>query len=95
MNKFYKAVRGTEVYEKYGEALIPYEVVAFDMNNAQRRQLEDASAEDLAQAFNESEEFNADIFQALAEMAEVEIGDDIGRDEVGEKIEKILSIKLF
>lgn len=95
MNKFYKAVEGTEIYEEYGEALIPYEVVAFDMNNAQRRQVEDASAEDLAHAFNKSEEFNTDIFQALAEMAEVEIGSDVDKEEARGKIEKILNVKLI
>ena len=92
MNKFYKAVGGTEVYEEYGEALIPYEVVAFDMNNAQRRQVEDASAEDLARAFNESGEFDADVFQALAEMAEIDDEDD--RDDVLEEIGRRLSVHL-
>ena len=72
--------------------LIPYETVAFEMSNSERRQVEDASAEDLARAFNESGEFDADVFQALAEMAEIDDGDD--RDDVLEEIGRRLSVHL-
>lgn len=93
MNKFYKAIKGTEVYAEYGEALIPYEAVAFEMNNAQRRQVEDATADDLAKAFNESGEFDPEIFEALLEMAEMD-EEEIDRDEAEIEIEKRLGVKI-
>lgn len=94
--RFYKAIIGTEVHEKYGDELIHQDAVAFSMNNEQRRQIEDATPEDLARAYNDSACFDPDIFQALADMAEIEIDSDeeIDIDSVISEIGKILNINL-
>ena len=64
--KFYKAIKGTDVYEKYGDELIYDEVVAFQMKTWERRQVEDATAEDLAEAFNALDELDPDIYPRIA-----------------------------
>lgn len=94
--KFYKAIKGTDVYEKYGDDLIYDEAVAFNMTTRERRQVEDATAEDLAAAFNELDELDPDIFQALLDMAEIEYDEqEDDRDEVIEKISEKLSVELY
>ena len=94
--KFYKAIKGTDVYEKYGDDLIYDEAVAFNMTTLERRQVEDATAEDLAAAFNELDELDPDIFQALLDMAEIEYDEhEDDRDEVIEKISEKLGVGLY
>lgn len=94
--RFYKAIKGTDVYEKYGDDLIYDEVVAFNMTTLERRQVEDATAEDLAAAFNELDELDPDIFQALLDMAEIEYDEqEDNRDEVLEKISEKLCVELY
>ena len=96
--KFYKATKGTEMFEKYGTELIHEDDVAFTMGNKQRRQIEDAEAEDLAEAFRREEEFDPDIFNALAEMAEIKLPEDdldFDADDAIAKIEDILKVKLL
>ena len=94
--KFYKAIKGTDVYEKYGDELIYDEVVAFQMKTWGRRQVEDATAEDLAEAFNALDELDPDIFQALLDMAEMEYDEwEDDRDEVLEKISEKLGVELY
>lgn len=94
--RFYKAIKGTDVYEKYGNDLIYDEVVAFNMTTLERRQVEDATAEDLAAAFNELDELDPDIFQALLDMAEIEYDEqEDNRDEVLEKISEKLCVELY
>ena len=66
------------------------------MKTLERRQVEDATAEDLANAFNELDELGPDIFQALLDMAEMEYDeykDD--RDEVLKRISKKLGVELY
>lgn len=89
--QFYKAIKGTEMYDKYGDDLIYSEVVAFRMTKLERRQVEDATTEDLVEAFNESDELNPDVLQALLDIAEIEYDDqedDLENllDELSEKI---------
>lgn len=94
--RFYKAIKGTDMYEKYGDDLIYDETVAFRMKTLERRQVEDATAEDLANAFNELDELDPDIFQALLDMAEMEYDeykDD--RDEVLKNISEKLGVELY
>ena len=94
--RFYKAIKGTDVYEKYGDDLIYDEAVAFNMTTLERRQIEDATAEDLAAAFNELDELDPDIFQALLDMAEIEYDEqEDNRDEVLEKISEKLCVELY
>lgn len=94
--RFYKAIKGTDVYEKYGDDLIYDEAVAFNMTTLERRQVEDATAEDLAAAFNELDELDPDIFQALLDMAEIEYDEqEDNRDEVLEKISEKLCVELY
>lgn len=94
--KFYKAIKGTDVYEKYGDELIYDEVVAFQMKTLERRQVEDATAEDLANEFNKLDELDPDIFQALLDMAEMEYDEwEDDRDEVLEKISEKLGVELY
>ena len=94
--RFYKAIKGTDVYEKYGDDLIYDEAVAFNMTTLERRQVEDATAEDLAAAFNELDELDSDIFQALLDMAEIEYDEqEDNRDEVLEKISEKLCVELY
>ena len=93
--RFYKAIKGTDVYEKYGDDLIYDETVAFNMTTLERRQVEDATAEDLAAAFNELDELDPDIFQALLDMAEIEYdGQEDNRDEILEKISEKFCVEL-
>lgn len=89
--QFYKAIKGTEMYDKYGDDLIYNEVVAFRMTTLERRQVEDATTEDLVEAFNESDELNPDILQALIDIAEIEYDDreDDLEDLLEELSEKI------
>lgn len=94
--RFYKAIKGTDMYEKYGDDLIYDETVAFRMKTLERRQVEDATAEDLAKEFNELDELDPDIFQALLDMAEMEYDeykDD--RDEVLKRISEKLGVELY
>ena len=94
--RFYKAIKGTNVYEKYGDDLIYDEAVAFNMTTLERRQVEDATAEDLAAVFNELDELNPDIFQALLDMAEIEYDEqEDNRDEILEKISEKLCVELY
>ena len=94
--RFYKAIKETDVYEKYGDDLIYDEAVAFNMTTLERRQVEDATAEDLAAALNELDELNPDIFQALLDMAEIEYDEqEDNRDEVLEKISEKLCVELY
>lgn len=94
--RFYKAIKGTDMYEKYGDDLIYDETVAFRMKMLECRQVEDATAEDLAKEFNELDELDPDIFQALLDMAEMEYDeykDD--RDEVLKRISEKLGVELY
>lgn len=94
--RFYKAIKGTDMYEKYGDDLIYDETVAFRMKTLERRQVEDATAEDLANAFNELDELDPDIFQALLDMAEMEYDEyEDDRDEVLKKISEKLGVELY
>ena len=94
--RFYKAIKGTDVYKKYGDDLIYDEAVAFNMTTLERRQVEDATAEDLAAAFNELDELDPDIFQALLDMAEIEYDEQKDNwDEVLEKISEKLCVELY
>ena len=94
--RFYKAIKGTDMYEKYGDDLIYDETVAFRMKKLERRQVEDATAEDLANAFNELDELDPDIFQALLDMAEMEYDEyEDDRDEVLKKISEKLGVELY
>ena len=94
--RFYKAIKGTDMYEKYGDDLIYDETVAFRMKTLERRQVEDATAEDLANAFNELDEFDPDIFQALLDMAEMEYDEyEDDRDEVLKRISEKLGVELY
>lgn len=94
--RFYKAIKGTDVYEKYGDDLIYDEAVAFNMTTLERRQVEDATAEDLAAVFNELDELDPDIFQALLDMAEIEYDEqEDNRDEILEKISEKLCVELY
>lgn len=94
--RFYKAIKGTDMYEKYGDDLIYDETVAFRMKTLERRQVEDATAEDLANAFNELDELDPDIFQALLDMAEMEYDEyDDDRDEVLKRISEKLGVELY
>lgn len=94
--RFYKAIKGTDMYEKYGDDLIYDETVAFRMKTLERRQVEDATAEDLANAFNELDELDPDIFQALLDMAEMEYDEyEDNRDEVLKNISEKLGVELY
>lgn len=94
--RFYKAIKGTDMYEKYGDDLIYDETVAFRMKTLERRQVEDATAEDLANAFNELDELDLDIFQALLDMAEMEYDEyEDDRDEVLKRISEKLGVELY
>lgn len=94
--RFYKAIKGTDMYEKYGDNLIYDETVAFRMKTLERRQVEEATAEDLANAFNELDELDSDIFQALLDMAEMEYDEyEDDRDEVLKKISEKLGVELY
>lgn len=94
--RFYKAIKGTDMYEKYGDDLIYDETVAFRMKTLERRQVEDATAEDLANAFNELDELDPDIFQALLDMAEMEYDEyEDDRDEVLKRISEKLGVELY
>ena len=94
--RFYKAIKGTDMYEKYGDDLIYDETVAFRMKTLERRQVEDATAEDLANAFNELDELDPDIFQALLDMAEIEYDElEDDRDEVLKRISEKLGVELY
>lgn len=94
--RFYKAIKGTDMYEKYGDDLIYDETVAFRMKTLERRQVEDATAEDLANAFNELNELDPDIFQALLDMAGMEYDEyEDDRDEVLKKISEKLGVELY
>lgn len=94
--RFYKAIKGTDMYEKYGDDLIYDETVAFRMKTLERRQVEDATAEDLANAFNELDELDPDIFQALLDMAKMEYDEyEDDRDEVLKKISEKLGVELY
>ena len=94
--RFYKAIKGTDMYEKYGDDLIYDETIAFRMKTLERRQVEDATAEDLANAFNELDELDPDIFQALLDMAEMEYDEyEDDRDEVLKRISEKLGVELY
>ena len=94
--RFYKAIKGTDMYEKYGDDLIYDETVAFRMKTLERRQVEDATAEDLAKEFNELDELDPDIFQALLDMAEMEYDEyKEDRDEVLKRISEKLGVELY
>lgn len=94
--RFYKAIKGTDMYEKYGDDLIYDETVAFRMKTLERRQVEDATAEDLAKEFNELDELDPDIFQALLDMAEMEYDEyEDDRDEVLKRISEKLGVELY
>lgn len=94
--RFYKATKGTDMYEKYGDDLIYNETVALRMKTLERRQVEDATAEDLANAFNELDELAPDIFQALLDMAEMEYDEyEDDRDEVLKRISEKLGVELY
>lgn len=94
--RFYKAIKGTDMYEKYGDDLIYDETVAFRMKTLERRQVEDATAEDLAKEFNELDELDPDIFQALLDMAEIEYDElEDDRDEVLKRISEKLGVELY
>lgn len=94
--RFYKAIKGTDMYEKYGDDLIYDETVAFRMKTLERRQVEDATAEDLANEFNKLDEFDPDIFQALLDMAEIEYDElEDDRDEVIKRISEKLGVELY
>lgn len=94
--RFYKAIKGTDMYEKYGDDLIYDETVAFRMKTLERRQVEDVTAEDLANAFNELDELDPDIFQALLDMAEMEYDEyEDDRDEVLKRISEKLGVELY
>ena len=85
--QFYKAIKGTEMYDKYGDDLIYNEVVAFRMTELERRQVEDTTTEDLVEAFNESDELNPDILQALLDIAEIEYDDQ--EDDLEDLLEEL------
>lgn len=94
--RFYKAIKGTDMYEKYGDDLIYDETVAFRMKTLERRQVEDATVEDLANEFNKLDEFDPDIFQALLDMAEIEYDElEDDRDEVLKRISEKLGVELY
>lgn len=92
--KFYKAKKGTKLYYEYGDTLINEEIVTFDLNDQERRQTEDATAEEIAEAYNASEAFDPDYFKALAEMAEIELKEDGDINEAIKEIENRLGVSL-
>lgn len=94
--QFYKAIKGTEMYDKYGDDLIYSEVVAFRMTELERRQVEDATTEDLVEAFNESDELNPDILQALLDIAEIEYDDqEDDLENLLEELSEKIGMKLY
>lgn len=94
--RFYKAIKGTDMYKKYGDDLIYDKTVAFIMKTLERRQVEDATVEDLANEFNKLDEFDPDIFQALLDMAEIEYDEfEDDRDEVLKRISEKLGVELY
>lgn len=94
--QFYKAIKGTEMYDKYGDDLIYSEVVAFRMTELERRQVEDATTEDLVEAFNESDELNPDILQALLDIAEIEYDDqEDNLENLLEELSEKIGMKLY
>lgn len=94
--QFYKAIKGTEMYDKYGDDLIYSEVVAFRMTELERRQVEDATTEDLVEVFNESDELNPDILQALLDIAEIEYDDqEDNLENLLEELSEKIGMKLY
>lgn len=86
--KFYKAIEGTDLYERNGDDLIPDDIVV-GMSNEERRQIEDVSTEELAAIYNEMDYFDPEIFQALIDMSELKISDE----EIAEDRDAVVDIE--
>ena len=96
--KFYRALEGTDLFDQYGEKLIYGDQVAFSLSNQDRAQVRDARPEELAEAFNSSDEFEPDIFAALMELAQVEVSEEEieeDRDTIMEKVGDVLGVELY
>ena len=46
--KFYKAIEKTDTFSEYGDALIPEDIVAFYMRNTERKEIRDATVQEIA-----------------------------------------------
>lgn len=66
---FYKAIINTETFEEIGAELIPGLKVASRGFN--RAEIEEATAEDIAEALRSSGEWNLELCEALCDMADM------------------------
>lgn len=92
--RFYKAIKGTALFDKYGDRLIHQGNVPFIINIEHCREIIDATPEDLLKVYNQQPGFDLEMFQTLAEMAEINLKQETRIDSVIEKIEKTLDIQI-
>lgn len=69
---YYKAIKGTETFEEYGNDLIPSWVVGSkEFGNQRRKEIDYATAEDVAEAINACTEWDINLCEALCELADM------------------------
>ncbi|MCM1327755.1 MAG: hypothetical protein NC243_11280 [Lachnoclostridium sp.] len=69
--KFYKAEKGTPLFEEYGEDLIPaWRVAMPEFGNSRRKDVIYAEPEDIAKAIREVED-DMDLYATFCELADM------------------------
>lgn len=70
--KFYKAIEKTDTFSEYGDVLIPEDVVAFRMTNAERKEIRDATVQEIVKEIRDSSEWDKDLVSALCTFANMD-----------------------
>ena len=70
--KFYKAIEKTDTFSEYGDALIPEDIVAFYMRNTERKEIRDATVQELVREIRDSSEWDKDLVSALCTFANMD-----------------------
>lgn len=70
--KFYKAIEKTDTFNEYEDKLIPENIVAFHMTNTERKEIRDATVQEIAKAIRDSSEWDTDLVSALCTFANMD-----------------------
>ena len=70
--KFYKAIEKTDTFNEYGDELIPEDVVAFHMTNTERKEIRDATVQEIVKEIRDSSEWDTDLVSALCAFANMD-----------------------
>ena len=87
---FYKAIKGTDTYEEYGQDLIPsWRVASPEFGNKRRNEIEYVDAEDIAKFIRNNEGYDEmELYACLCDLADMSEEWEIAEDNWGDIVDK-------